>query len=1468
MADTNAIAPTASATQPPASPPSGPSSPKKRSGLRRAARYVLWLLIALVLLLAALLGGAWWWSGQNDSLARSIALAQRFLPADMQLQAQDVHGSLRGGGSIGQLQWRNPSISVQVEQATIGWSLDKILDRELRLAPIHIAKVTITPSGIDQPKEPTKPLEQLPLPLKLLEVPFAVDEIVWAAPQPITVTHLKGHYLYAADKHQLQIDQVEAFNSSLQLKADVDALAPMHIAADLKARLDQPATETLPAILADAGVQVTGTLSGLDAALRVQAQVNPQFEAAAPKPAAASAPAPAAARKKAAAKAPSAQEKAAKAQAARSAQALAGAAPMQANVDATVYPWRPWPLGPAQAQLQSVNLAAFLPSLPTTLLNGELAVSEAAPELMSSTHAAHPAPALLDTPVEPMATSTAATTASDTPDTPDAKPAAPPALLPVPLDIQIQLSNALPGPLNHQHLPVSAIQTHALFDGQRVDVLEGSEVQLGSGRLSAQGHYRLTDQHAGIQAALRAINPALVDTRIDSAPLSGSLSAESQNEAIVFDANITSDRRTPAKASAASTSLPIDRIIAKGQWKSPELQLQSAQIDALGAHISAKQVRANIDQRSGAGELSVQIPGANLDAKAQAAPQQGQGNLALRLSSAEQLLQWLRKLPGMAQALPEGMLAQGSLDAKLRFSGGYGDALRQLQQAGLLAKLPEGMPSGGQPFALDANITTPQLSVRTSADAADLWQLRDTELALVGNLKKVQLDLRAQAQHGEQQMAAQVSLAANSTAAKQWSGAVSKLQARASLPPNKEPWQLQLQQPLDFKLQLPASNQPLRASTGASQLQLTGPEPGTVTLQWNPLQFSQGADQAVQLQSTGSLQGLPVRWIRAFQKPDPSQAQKHSPFDSDLVVQGRWDVNTQNGLNAKVEVERASGDLQLHTQGSAPTNVTFHSSGKEGAVSKAFSAEGQTITARIRTAKVELTVQDRQVRSRVQWDSVNAGQLTADVQTALQYEGKNYLGATVAPNAPLTGNVQAQMPDLGIWASFAPPGWRVAGSLAANVQLAGNLQDPRWSGTITADKMHIQSQLDGVDLRNGSLRAQLNGNVLELQSLHFDGGEGSRARIAGFSGNLTAAPTSGGSLDATGTISWTMPQNGAAPDIRMDIRTQAKALQVLVRADRQVSISGQVRSQLQQGQMSITGDLTVDRASIMLADESSPKLGSDVVVSTKASRATAAEKAKQEAAKAAQDKLDAPAGRVEPAKPLILNIKLDMGRDFALQGYGITSRLTGTLNVQSSGGAGMGMPRITGVISTEEGRYRAWGQVLNVETGLIRFNGPYNNPSLDILALRPNIAVKAGVQVSGSAQAPRVRLYSNPEMPDAEKISWVVMGRDPAGGGASSALMQQAALALLSGGSGESLTGNVAKSLGLDEIGFGGTDRDSASLSVGKRLSQDLYVTYEAGLAGTLGALYIFYDFTRNLQLRGSAGTTSALDLIYTLRYD
>jgi translocation and assembly module TamB len=233
-------------------------------------------------------------------------------------------------------------------------------------------------------------------------------------------------------------------------------------------------------------------------------------------------------------------------------------------------------------------------------------------------------------------------------------------------------------------------------------------------------------------------------------------------------------------------------------------------------------------------------------------------------------------------------------------------------------------------------------------------------------------------------------------------------------------------------------------------------------------------------------------------------------------------------------------------------------------------------------------------------------------------------------------------------------------------------------------------------------------------------------------------------------------------------------------------------------------------------------------------------------------------------------VNFDLGKDFAVQGRGITTRLEGNLDIRSNAlGA---PPRITGEVRTVRGQYRAYGQQLDVETGIARFNGPYDNPSLDILAIRPNIAYRAGVQISGTAQAPRVRLYSEPQLSDVETLSWVVLGRASATSGGESVLMQQAALALLGGlGKGGS-GGSLASRLGLDEIGFkgpsSGSDLRSTAVTVGKRLSKDFYVTYESSLGGVVGTLYVFYDLTQRLTLRGQAGLKSGVDLIYTLKYD
>ena len=91
---------------------------------------------------------------------------------------------------------------------------------------------------------------------------------------------------------------------------------------------------------------------------------------------------------------------------------------------------------------------------------------------------------------------------------------------------------------------------------------------------------------------------------------------------------------------------------------------------------------------------------------------------------------------------------------------------------------------------------------------------------------------------------------------------------------------------------------------------------------------------------------------------------------------------------------------------------------------------------------------------------------------------------------------------------------------------------------------------------------------------------------------------------------------------------------------------------------------------------------------------------------------------------------------------------------------------------TVRGTYKAYGQRLDIEQGVVRFVGPIDNPSLTILAIRPKLTQRVGVQISGSQLSPIVRLYAEPDLPDAEKLAWLVLGRSPDGGGAEAALMQ------------------------------------------------------------------------------------------------
>jgi translocation and assembly module TamB len=197
-------------------------------------------------------------------------------------------------------------------------------------------------------------------------------------------------------------------------------------------------------------------------------------------------------------------------------------------------------------------------------------------------------------------------------------------------------------------------------------------------------------------------------------------------------------------------------------------------------------------------------------------------------------------------------------------------------------------------------------------------------------------------------------------------------------------------------------------------------------------------------------------------------------------------------------------------------------------------------------------------------------------------------------------------------------------------------------------------------------------------------------------------------------------------------------------------------------------------------------------------------------------------------------------------------------------------PSSSGNIHVVKGAYSAYGQRLQIERGILSFQGPLDNPGLDIIAMRKNQAVEAGVAVSGTAQSPRVRLVSNPGVPDSEKLSWLVLGHglEDASGQDYNALHAAAGL-LLSAGESVTLQQKIAHATGFEDVSLKGSgELEGTMLALGKRLSSRAYLSYEHGLTGASSLVKINYTLTKRVSVQAQAGTAPAMDLFYTFRFE
>jgi translocation and assembly module TamB len=340
-----------------------------------------------------------------------------------------------------------------------------------------------------------------------------------------------------------------------------------------------------------------------------------------------------------------------------------------------------------------------------------------------------------------------------------------------------------------------------------------------------------------------------------------------------------------------------------------------------------------------------------------------------------------------------------------------------------------------------------------------------------------------------------------------------------------------------------------------------------------------------------------------------------------------------------------------------------------------------------------------------------------------------------------------------------------------------------------------------------------------------------------------------------------------------------------------VALSGSTRLTSGADGLGLRGKLHVDQGIIEIQGSTAPSLPDDVKVVDAANPAAAPGGKPLLDGKAAKDEQEAKAAN---AIRILTELSIDLGKQLRVTGNGVYARLAGDLRVL---GLLPDQPRLAGLVTVVDGSYQAYGQDLRIDKGQVRFNGPIDNPALDIRAKRPFLPVEVGVEVTGTALDPKIALFSKPEMSETDKLSWLVLGVDPkqAPSAAQSLALRQAATALLVDDDGSYKPG-VAERLGLDVLNFGyGSDprmtegvKESMSptglpgaapsstasaaqqevVTLGKRIGSRLFVSYEQGVRGLWNLLRIQYSLTQRLSVRAQSGSDNALDLLYTFTFD
>ena len=416
---------------------------------------------------------------------------------------------------------------------------------------------------------------------------------------------------------------------------------------------------------------------------------------------------------------------------------------------------------------------------------------------------------------------------------------------------------------------------------------------------------------------------------------------------------------------------------------------------------------------------------------------------------------------------------------------------------------------------------------------------------------------------------------------------------------------------------------------------------------------------------------------------------------------------------------------------------------------------------------------------------------------------------------PLEVEAKLNIHDLSLLEALLTDVQDLRGEIAVDLNATGTLDQPRFSGRAELTNGSLQIPRLGLNIKQLDGEARSEGHARINYQLNAHSGEGTLA----LQGQTTLDRSSG----------WPTTLNVKGD--RFEVSRIPEAL---------LQVSPDLNVNIQKRTVRVHGQLHIPYAKLQPKDMTSATRESD-------------------------DTVIIGGEQLAVEKWLVYTrIRLTLGERVNFFGFGFEGRFGGSLLLEDEPGQ---LTRATGELSIPEGRYRAYGQRLEVEHGrLLYTGGPLSNPGLNFRSVRRIGNITAGLNVKGTLNQPWIELFTIPAMGQTDALSYLLLGRPlENASGEEGAMMAKATLALGIMG-GDRLARTLGNRFGLDEMRVETSEAgDQASLVIGRYLSPRLYISYGVGLVEAINTFSVRYQISDKWQLKGESGEHQGADLLYTI---